>query len=112
MKSAGTMVSAESLSEGRRAALLSLLADEDRTIYQTVRQKILSYGPQTTEWLRPHMLSSDPALRRRAQEIVWYFDRQARDTHFLSFCLRHGEDLDLESGAWLLAQTRFPAINC
>jgi len=111
MKSAGTMVSAESLSEGRRAALLNLLADDDRSIYHTVRQKILSYGPQTTEWLRPHVLSSDPALRRRTQEIVLHFERQASDTRFLGFCLKHGEDLDLEQGAWLLAQTRYPEIN-
>jgi regulator of sirC expression with transglutaminase-like and TPR domain len=33
------------------------------------------------------------------------------DTRFLSFCLKTGEDLDLEHGAWLLAQTRYPDIN-
>ena len=29
----------------------------------------------------------------------------------MGFCLKHGEDFDLEQGAWLLAQTRHPEIN-
>ena len=111
MNSATAIALPEALSENQRAALLNLLADEDRAIYQTVRQKILSYGPQATEWLRPHVLCSDPALRRRAQEIVLHFERQAADNRFLGFCLKHGEDFDLEQGAWLLAQTRHPEIN-
>jgi len=56
-------------------------------------------------------MSNDPALRRRAREIVLHFDRQAADDHFLAFCLRHGEEFDVEQGAWLLAQTRYPLIN-
>jgi len=101
----------ETLSESGRAALINLLADEDRAVYRTVRQKIISYGPQAAEWLRPHLLSNDPALRRRSQEIVLHFDRQAADNRFLGFCLKHGEEFDLEQGAWLLAQTRYPDIN-
>jgi regulator of sirC expression with transglutaminase-like and TPR domain len=101
----------EPLSEGQRAALINLLADEDATIYQTVRAKILSYGPQAADWLRTHKLSSDPVLRRRAQEIVRHFDRQMADNRFLAFCLKHGEELDLERGVWLLAETQYPHIN-
>jgi len=102
----------ETLSESGRAALINLLADEDRAVYQTVRQKLISYGPQAAEWLRPHLLSNDPPLRRRSLEIVLHFDRQAADNRFLAFCLKHGEEFDLEQGAWLLAQTRYPDINC
>jgi regulator of sirC expression with transglutaminase-like and TPR domain len=88
-----------------------LLADEDQPVYQTVRQKLLAYGPQAAEWLRPHALSRDPLLRRRAHEIVWHFDRQAADNRFLGFCLKQGEQFDLEEGAWLLAQTCYPQIS-
>ena len=106
MNAAGAIALPEKLSESQRAALVNLLGDEDPAIYQTVRQKILSYGPQAAAWLRPHLLSREPALRRRAQEIVRHFDRNAADNRFLAFCLRHGEDFDLETGAWLLAATR------
>jgi regulator of sirC expression with transglutaminase-like and TPR domain len=112
MKSADLSVELpEEPSERRRAALLNLLADDDPAVYQAVRRKILSLGPSAAGWVRPHALSREPALRRRAQEIVRYFDRQNADTAFLAFCLKHGEEFDLEAGAWLLAQTQYPGIN-
>ena len=107
----GTIALPEELSESKRSALIKLLGDEDPAIYHQVRDTILSHGPKAVGWLRPHTLSSDPALRRRALEIVHHFGRQTADDKFLTFCLKQGEDLDLEQGAWLLAQTRYPEIN-
>jgi regulator of sirC expression with transglutaminase-like and TPR domain len=105
------IIEAEELSESRKAALVNLLADEDPAIYQNIRQKILSFGPSAAEWLRPHTLSREPTLRRRTQELVLKFDRQTADNSFLAFCLNQGQELDLEQGAWLLAQTQYPDIN-
>jgi regulator of sirC expression with transglutaminase-like and TPR domain len=101
----------EPLSASRWEALISLLADDDPAVYQTVHEKILSYGPAAREWLRPHMLSSDPVLRRRVQQLVHHFARQSADNRFLAFCLKQGAELDLEQGAWLLAQTQYPDTN-
>jgi regulator of sirC expression with transglutaminase-like and TPR domain len=101
----------ETLSESQKTALLNLLADEDAGVYRTVREKILSYGSGVTHWLQPHTLSNDPALRRRAQDIISHFGRQSADNRFLGFCLKHGEEFDLEEGVWLLAQTQYPDIN-
>jgi regulator of sirC expression with transglutaminase-like and TPR domain len=99
------------LTQSQKAALLNLLTDDDPAIYQLIRNKILSHGPTVKEWLRGYTLSSDPVLRRRAQEIVDHLERQAADNRFLAFCLSRGEDLDVEQGAWLLAQTQYPNIN-
>jgi regulator of sirC expression with transglutaminase-like and TPR domain len=99
------------LTESQKAALINLLGDEDPAIYQIIRNKILSQGQSARDWLRQHTLSSDPLLRRRAQEIIDYFERQAGDNRFLAFCLSRGDVLDLEQGAWLLAQTQYPNIN-
>ena len=111
MKSVGMTALAEALPESRREALLNLLTDDDRAIYLKVREKIISLGPESASWLRRYTLSNDACLRRRAQEIVDHFDRQAADNRFLAFCLRNGEELDLEQAALMLAQTRYPAIN-
>ena len=111
MNSTGAIAIPEGLSQSQGRALLNLLTDEDPAVYRPVREKIISCGPRAAEWLRPHTMSNDPALRRRAQEIVLHFDRQAADDHFLAFCLRHGEELDLEQGALTLAQTRYPSVN-
>jgi regulator of sirC expression with transglutaminase-like and TPR domain len=111
MNSHGTTAVATELSQSQRLALLNLLSDEDPAVYQTIREKILSCGPPAVEWLRPHITSNDPALRRRVRQIVLHFDRQAADDHFLGFCLRHGEEFDLEQAAWLFALTQYPSIN-
>jgi len=97
--------------ERRNAALLKLLGDENAEVYHAVREQILAEGNAACEWLRPHVLSDDPLLRRRVQEIIRHVDKQTSDNRFLSFCLNHGEEFDLESAAWLLAQTQFPEIN-
>ena len=111
MESAQNITLPAEISQSQRRALLSLLADEDPAVYRTVREKLLSCGPPAAEWLRPHTMSNDPALRRRARQIVLHFDRQAADDHFLAFCLRQGEEFDLEQGAWMFAQTQYPLIN-
>jgi regulator of sirC expression with transglutaminase-like and TPR domain len=111
MNAGGTTALSNELSQNQRMALVSLLADEDPAVYRTVREKLISCGPPAADWLRPHTMSNDPALRRRARQIVLHFDRQAADDHFLAFCLRHGEEFDLEQAAWLLAQTQYPLIN-
>lgn len=98
-------------SEREKAALISLLGDEDVAIYQVVRSKILSFGHGAIEWLKPHVLSSDPVLRRRAQEMITHMERQTADDRFLAFCLNEGNDLNLEHGAWMLAQTQYPDIS-
>jgi len=100
------------LDEKQRRALISLLADDDQNVYRTVRQKIMSYGPASAAWLREHTRSNDPALRRRANEIVSHFARQAADTELLAFCLNQGEDFDLEHSVLLLSRTQYPDINC
>jgi len=111
MNSLAATKTAERLSESQRAALISLLGDEDHSIYQTVRAKLISFGDQVIEWLRPHALSNEPLLRRRAQEIIHLFGCQAADERFLNFCASRGEDLPLEDGVWMLAQTQYPEIN-
>ncbi|MCS7338127.1 MAG: transglutaminase-like domain-containing protein [Verrucomicrobiae bacterium] len=102
---------AAQLSDTQKAALISLLADDDPAVYISVRQQLLSFGPVVRDWLRPYLISNDPVLRRRAAQIIEQLGRQLADTRFLSFCLRSGEDPDLEQGAWLLAQTRYPEVN-
>jgi regulator of sirC expression with transglutaminase-like and TPR domain len=111
MATSSTSSSAAVPPASQRDALVKLLGDEDSAVYQAVREKILSYGDSARAWLRPHALSGDPLVRRRTQEIVRHFDRQSADNRFLGFCLKYGEDCDLEQGAWLLAQTQYPDIN-
>jgi regulator of sirC expression with transglutaminase-like and TPR domain len=111
MSSAVSTKAGERLSESQRTALITLLGDEDAAIFQTVRAKLLSFGPQVADWLRPFTISDDALLRRRAVEIITFFGRKSADERFTAFCGSRGEDLPLEEGAWRLAQTQYPQIN-
>jgi regulator of sirC expression with transglutaminase-like and TPR domain len=99
------------VSERERDALIALLGDEDPAVFRAVRDRFLEHPIQAARWLRPLRLSGDPVTRRHAREIVRLLDRQMADHRLLGFCLGHGEDLELETGLWLLARTQYPDIN-
>jgi regulator of sirC expression with transglutaminase-like and TPR domain len=98
--------------ERERQALLKLLADEDPEVHQAIQARLIAQGAVVCDWLRPHLLSNDPLLRRRVHEVVLHYERCDTDREFLAFCLRHGEEFDLETGVLLLARTASPEINC
>lgn len=98
-------------SERERQALLNLLGDADPQVYEAVRERLVSLGPDVCDWLRPHALSGDPQVRRHSLDILHHFARREADREFLLFCLRKGDDLDLETGALLLARTTHPDVN-
>src|SRR5947207_1897568 len=87
------------LDDRERSALLNLLGDADPAVFAAVRNRLVSLGPTVCEWLRPHTLSGDAVVRKHVRSIIHHFESRDADHEFLSFCLRHGEDLDLETGA-------------
>jgi regulator of sirC expression with transglutaminase-like and TPR domain len=111
MRAPAAIKGKERLSDSQRAALISLLGDDDAAVFETVHAKLVSFGPQVVEWLRPHTISDDALLRRRAQRIIATFERKAADEQLMNFCASRGEDLPLEEGVWLLARTQYPEIN-
>jgi regulator of sirC expression with transglutaminase-like and TPR domain len=106
-----TVETAKALRESEKAALLTLLGDEDDAVYAAVRARLLSLGGSAREWLRPHQFSRNRLVAGRVSEILRQLDRDEADQRFSRFCLSHGEDFDLETAAWLLAQTAYPDIN-
>ena len=91
----------------RQQALLTLLADEDPAVADSIRERLAPQGrPQG--WLRAHRLHADPVIRSRVRALL---DAQARleaDREFLEFCAGHGEHFDLEKAVWIFARTRNP----
>lgn len=111
MRAPAPIKGTQKLTESQRAALISLLGDDDPAVYETVHAKLLSFGEEIVNWLKPYTISDDPLLRRRAQQIILGFERRDADERFMDFCASRGEDLPLEEGVWLLAKTQYPEIN-
>jgi regulator of sirC expression with transglutaminase-like and TPR domain len=99
------------LRESEKAALLTLLCDEDEAVYDAVRAKLVSLGAAAREWLRPHASSRDRLLARRVAGILRQIDAQEAHERFQRFCWSHPEHFDIEAAAWLLARTTYPEIN-
>ncbi|MCF7669986.1 MAG: transglutaminase-like domain-containing protein [Verrucomicrobia bacterium] len=111
MNKSGTTTRADELTCDQRKALLTLLCDEDQAVYQTIRQKIIEISPSPATWLEPYLLSDDPILRRRVNELHKTIAKRRTDLDFLKFCLNNGEGLDIEKGAALLSKTAYPDVN-
>ena len=99
------------LAESKKSALISLLADEDESVFEAVRKEIISYGPKTSQWLSKFSLDENPLIRHRTQQIIYHFEELEADTKFHAFCLNQGDSFDLEEACWLLARTSYPRIN-
>lgn len=99
------------LTERRKAALATLLCDDDPAVSMVAKTEILAQGLAAKPWLESCRLSPDPILRRRSGAIIRHLGELESHHAFLKFCQRKGEDLDLEMGCWLLSQTRYPGVN-
>ncbi|MGC8744093.1 MAG: SirB1 family protein [Verrucomicrobiia bacterium] len=99
------------LSEKDRLALINLLDDEDPQIYSHVREKLIECGNDIIKLLKPYTINGTPLMRKRAKEIINYFAKKEADNEFLSFCLKNGDDLNLETGIWFLSKTQYPDLN-
>lgn len=91
--------------------LIKLLGDDDALVFDAVKKKIISYGPDSLLWLRPLCLSDDGILRKNVRNIVHHFDLVEARRDFTSYCLKKEEQLDLERGLFMLAKTKYPEIN-
>jgi regulator of sirC expression with transglutaminase-like and TPR domain len=103
--------SSHPFSEGRLAALLVLLADDDPKIRQSIRATLLSGGPGVFAQLADQRFHSDPAVRKAVAALLLDEDRRKSDEAFLAFVLTHGEQFNLEEAVWLFAKTTRPNLN-
>ena len=99
------------LSEQDKTALVRLLSDPDPNIFRSIRQVLLNCGVEVRSCLRVGLDSNDRLVRQRSWKLITLLDRKTADAHFISFCKRGGENLNLEKGIWALVESTFPHID-
>jgi regulator of sirC expression with transglutaminase-like and TPR domain len=91
-----------------RAALLSLLGDDDPATLALLKEQLAGAGlsrlPHLKELL-PHALGTAAAHLR---EVIREIEVREADALFASFCAEFGENGDMEEAAWRLAAAFLP----
>jgi len=89
-------------------ALVQLLAEEDAAIAEAVRAKILALGSRAVPYLREALAQQDVAIRGEAHDMLACLAQAAAAQRFQVFSKGA---VDLEVGAFLIAQVAYPDLN-
>jgi Uncharacterized conserved protein len=99
------------LGEKDRQALRMLLADDDEQVQALLREQFLRMGADGREFLETAARDSTQAAGRAAARILHDVREHEAREELLAFCRGSRGDLDLEQANWLLARSRYPALD-
>lgn len=98
------------LDERGRRALVTLLEDDDPRLQQLLAEQLVRMGATGCEVLEQTLREGTPPARRHAARLLRDVREQQAEGCFLEYCRRE-ETIDLETGNWLLAKTRYPTLD-
>ena len=91
--------------------MLSLLDDEDDSIYFQVRNSLLLLGESALPHLDDYLNTSNPVFNERVREAYDLILLDSVKDQFRSFRKRFPSDVDLEEGVFLIARLGYPQID-
>ncbi len=98
--------------ESNLLALLKLLADDDPQIVETARAKLIELGAQAIPYLeRASKSHEDAAVRVEAGKILREVQLSSLLTEWGGLSALPDEQIDLETGVFLLARVSYPNID-
>jgi len=92
----------------RVRSLISLLSDEDDSIYNTVRQHLMETGVGALPLLEDYLNTEDAVLRQRVKEVFETISGSAFKELWRTFLAKSKSDPDLEEGALMIAKFAYP----
>lgn len=90
--------------------LLRLLDDEDENIYTSIRERFLSYGNNSSDFLKHYLNDENVLIKKRAKEIVSIINFETIEEKFKKLSLKKRGRL-LEDASLLLASLGYPEVN-
>src|SRR2546427_233905 len=91
-------------------ALIRLLSDEDERVARTIAGKLAEIGAPAVPLLREAEIEQ-PEMAARISEILDDIQGQRLEGEFHALSACEDEDLDLETGAFLIAQFAYPNLD-
>ncbi len=101
----------KSLTENEIRALIHLLGDDDIKTAQIARRTLLEARHEAEPYLEEARNSLDPHVRTRVYSIMERLRLDELGTRFEQFSSMPSAWLDLEEGAFLIAESGYPNIN-
>ncbi|MDD8018375.1 MAG: transglutaminase-like domain-containing protein [Bacteroidota bacterium] len=91
-------------------SLVKLLDDDDLQVFDTVREKLLSYGGQALSYIVPPTAATS-GIAKRFNEIRDLITRSVFKQEIRNLKRTQDGDYDLEEGVFLIARHRYPSID-
>lgn len=90
--------------------LVKLLDDEDEEIYSNIKGRFISFGDQSTDYLKQYLNDENILIKKRANEIfaILNFENVAEKFRIIS---KKNENEILEEAVFLLASFEYPGID-
>ena len=101
----------KSLTEGEIRALIHLLGDDDIKTAQVARKTLIEARSQAEAYLEEARTSADPHVRTRVYSILERLRLDELGKRFDRFCEMPSAWIDLEEGAFLIAEAGYPSLN-
>ena len=90
--------------------LIKLLDDEDENIYGNIKERFLSHGNPSSEFLKNYSGSENILIKKRASEIISIINFEDTEKKFLNLLDRDDPNI-LEEAVFLIAKIGYPGIN-
>ncbi len=99
------------LTERQIRALIHLLGDDDIKTAQIARQRLIESRQEAQPFLEEARTSLDPHVRTRVYSILERLRLDELGERFQRFAAMPSAWIDLEEGAFLIAESGYPTIN-
>lgn len=101
----------KTLTESEIKALIHLLGDDDIKTAQIARQRLIESRQEAQPFLEDARTSLDPHVRTRVYSILERLRLDELGERFRHFAAMPSAWIDLEEGAFLIAESGYPTIN-
>lgn len=89
--------------------LIKLLDDEDENIYGNIKERFLSHGSPSSEFLKSYSGSENILIKKRASEIISIINFEETELKFKKLINQDKSDI-LEEAVFLIATLGYPGI--
>ena len=90
--------------------LVKLLDDEDENIYSNIKDRFLSFGNNSSDFLKNYINDENTLIKKRAKEIVSILNFETTSEKFIKLSQNKNGEF-LEDALFLLASWGFPEVN-